>query len=168
MSVQLSRRELLRQAAQASMLAAAGVGVTAASRVSGASAAELAATPFQNRGNIKHSVAQWTYGFLSLEELCAVVNEIGFAAIDLIGPQQWQILKDHGIDCSMCNGAEISLTEGWNNPQFHSTLINNYQNHIQLMAQAGYKNLICFSGNRNGMDDDTGLQHCVDGLKQIM
>jgi hydroxypyruvate isomerase len=24
------------------------------------------------------------------------------------------------------------------------------------------------SGNRNGMDDETGLKNCVDGLKQIM
>jgi len=159
----LSRREWLRKAAQASMLAAAGVSVAPGTR-----AAELSAARFQNRGNIKHSVAQWTYGFLSLEELCTVVNDIGFAAIDLIGPQQWQILKDHGIECSMCNGAEISLTEGWNNPDYHSTLISNYENHIALMAQAGYTNLICFSGNRNGMDDETGLQHCADGLKQIM
>ncbi|MDP2283583.1 MAG: TIM barrel protein, partial [Pseudohongiella sp.] len=163
MSHQLNRRELLRKAAQVSMLVSAGVVLPR-----GVSAAEFVVEPFQNRGNIRHSVAQWTYGFLSLEELCAVVKEIGFAAIDLIGPQQWQILKDHGIDCSMCNGAEISLTEGWNNPDHHSTLINNYQNHIELMAQAGYKNLICFSGNRNSMDDETGLQHCADGLKQIM
>ena len=51
----LSRREWLRKAAQASMLAAAGVSVAP-----GTHAAELAATRFQNRGNIKHSVAQWT------------------------------------------------------------------------------------------------------------
>ncbi|MFL5771687.1 MAG: hydroxypyruvate isomerase family protein, partial [Flavisolibacter sp.] len=31
-----------------------------------------------------------------------------------------------------------------------------------------YKNLICFSGNRKGMDDETGLNNCVEGLKQIM
>ena len=36
------------------------------------------------------------------------------------------------------------------------------------MADAGYKNLICFSGNRRGMEDETGLQNCAAGLKQIM
>ena len=35
------------------------------------------------------------------------------------------ILKKHGIDSSMCNGAEISLVDGWNNKQNHSTLIKN-------------------------------------------
>ena len=36
------------------------------------------------KGNINHSVCQWTYGFLSVEELCKVVKDIGFNAIDLI------------------------------------------------------------------------------------
>ena len=68
----------------------------------------------------------------------------------------------------MCNGAEISLTEGWNDPQYHSTLIRRYTEHIELVSKAGYKNLICFSGNRRGMDDETGLKNCAEGLKKIM
>ncbi len=120
------------------------------------------------KGNIRHSVCYWTYNFLPLEELCAAVKKIGFAAIDLVGPKDWETLKKWGIDSSMCNGAEISLTEGWNHPEYHSTLIKNYTEHINLVADAGYKNLICFSGNRKGMDDETGLKHCVDGLKKIM
>ena len=39
---------------------------------------------------------------------------------------------------------------------------------IPLVAKAGYKNLICFSGNRRGKDDETGLKNCVEGLKQLM
>lgn len=120
------------------------------------------------KNNIRHSVCQWTYGHLKLEELCLLVKEIGFNAIDLIGPQGWPVLKEYGIDSSMCNGAEISLTEGWNNKSYHSQLIKNYSEMIPLVAKAGHKNLICFSGNRNGMDDETGLKNCVEGLKQVM
>lgn len=120
------------------------------------------------KGRIRHSVCRWTYGHLSLQELCAAVKKIGFTAIDLVGPKEWNVLKDNGVDSSMCNGAEISLTEGWNNPQYHATLIKNYTDHIDWVAKAGYKNLICFSGNRKGMDDETGLKNCVTGLKQIM
>ena len=29
-------------------------------------------------------------------------------------------------------------------------------------------NLICFSGNRNGMDDATGLKNCAEGLRKIV
>ncbi len=120
------------------------------------------------KGNINHSVCQWTYSFLTLEELCALVKKLGFAAIDLIGPKGWPTLKSNGIYSSMCNGAEISLVKGWNDKQYHATLIKNYTEHIELVASAGYKNLICFSGNRNGMDNETGMKTCAEGLKQIM
>lgn len=120
------------------------------------------------KGNIKHSVCRWTYNFLSLDELCKNVKDIGFTAIDLVGPKDWDTLKKYGIYSSMCNGAEISLTEGWNDKQYHPTLIKNYTDHIDLVSKAGYKNLICFSGNRKGMDDQAGLKTCAEGLKQIM
>lgn len=120
------------------------------------------------KGNIRHSVCRWTYDQLSLEELCLLVKKIGFTAIDLVEPKEFPILKKHGIDSSMCTGAHISLTEGWNDPKNHPVLIENYLKYIDLVADAGYKNLICFSGNRNGMPEDEGLKNCVNGLKQIM
>ena len=33
------------------------------------------------------------------------------------------------------------------------------------MKTAGYKDVICFSGNRKGMDDETGWKNCVEGIK---
>lgn len=120
------------------------------------------------KGNINHSVCWWTYNFISLDELCYAVKRIGFSAIDLVGPKDWPTLQKNGIFSSMCNGAEISLTKGWNDKQYHTTLIKNYTDHIDLVAKAGYKNLICFSGNRNGMDDETGLKNCTEGLKQVL
>jgi hydroxypyruvate isomerase len=89
-------------------------------------------------------------------------------AIDLIGPKDYALLKKYDIHCSMCNGAEISLTEGWCDTNYHATLIANYKKMIPIVAKAGYTNLICFSGNRRGMDDTVGLKNCVEGLKQIM
>lgn len=120
------------------------------------------------KGNINHSVCRWTYSFLTLDEMCETVKHIGFSAIDLVGPQDWPVLQKHGVYSSMCNGAEISLTEGWNDTQYHSELINRYTEHIELVAKAGYSNLVCFSGNRNGIDDEVGMKNCETGLKQIM
>lgn len=157
----MNRRYLLRQLALGSLAISGAQGLASASSCSPQPKGKL-------KNNIRHSVCRWTYGFLSLEELCTTVRSIGFAAIDLVGPKDWPVLKKHGIDSSMCNGAEISLTEGWNDPQYHSTLIKNYTAHIDLVAAAGYRNLICFSGNRRGMDDQTGLKNCAEGLKKIM
>lgn len=121
------------------------------------------------KGNINHSVCQWTYSFLSLEELCKVVKDIGFNAIDLIAPKDWPMLQKYGIYSSMCyHGGNVSLTNGFNNKTYHDELIKNYLDVIPLMVQAGYKDVICFSGSRNGMDDYTGLDNCVEGLKKIL
>jgi len=120
------------------------------------------------KGNIRHSVCRWTYQHVALEVLCPSIKKIGFNAIDLVGPGEWKILQQYGIYSSMCNGAEISLTKGFNDPQYHATLEKNYSRHIEMVSKAGYTNLICFSGNRNGMDDETGLKNCVAGLKKIM
>jgi hydroxypyruvate isomerase len=158
-----SRRKLLKQLAVGSVAMAANPLVTLAGTDNN-DKEEM----YKLKGNINHSVCRWTYNFLPLDELCTVANKIGLKAIDLVGPKEWNILKKHGLDSSMCNGAEISLTEGWNRPEYHSTLIKNYTDHINLVADAGYKNLICFSGNKKGMDDETGLKNCVEGLKQIM
>jgi hydroxypyruvate isomerase len=118
--------------------------------------------------NINHSVCRWTYNHMPLEEMCRMVKDLGFAAIDLIGPADWPVLKAHGIDSSMCNGAEISLEDGWNEPANHPQLVQNYSAMIPKVAAAGYKNLICFSGNRRGMSEEQGLQNSVAGLRQIM
>ena len=123
---------------------------------------------FVPKGNIHHSVCRWCFGDMPLDELCAAVKEMGLVGIDLVGPKDWDTLKRYNLVSTMCNGAEISLTKGWNNPQYHTQLIKNYTEHIELVAAAGYTNLICFSGNRDGMADDVGLQHCADGLKKIM
>lgn len=127
---------------------------------------EEASAPLKN--NINHAVARWTYNDLSLDDLCKTIKEIGFAAIDLVGPDEWHVLQKHGVTCSMCNGAEISLEEGWNNKIHHSTLIKNYSEHIPLVAKAGYKNLILFSGNRKGMGEEEGLENAVQGLQKIL
>ena len=138
------------------------------------SSLEAGAAPMSKRkklksdGAIHHSVCRWCYGDIPLDDLCVAVKKIGFAAIDLVGPADWPVLKAHGIYSSMCNGAEISLTKGWNHTEYHPALIKSYTEHIDLVAAAGYKNLICFSGNREGMDDETGIKNCVDGLKQIL
>ena len=120
------------------------------------------------KGNIRHAVCRWCYNDIPLEQFCSAAKEMGIAAIDLVGPKDWATLKKYGLDSSMCNGAEINLVDGWNDPAFHEKLIGNYSQMIPKVAEAGYKNLICFSGNRRGKDDETGWKNCTDGLKKVI
>jgi len=157
-----SRRKMLKQ------MAAASLAATALSPLDALALSDMEENT-KLKGNINHSVCQWTYNYLPLDELCIAVKKLGLKAIDLCAPKDWPTLQKHGIYCSMCYTAgKISLTEGWNHTEFHPQLIKDFTEAIPLVAQAGYKNLICFSGNRKGMDDETGLKNCVTGLKEII
>jgi hydroxypyruvate isomerase len=120
------------------------------------------------KGEIKQSVCRWCFNDLPLDQLCAAAAGMGLKGIDLVGPKDWPTLKKYKLDSPMCNGAEINLTDGFNDPQFHATLFKSYSEMIPLVAKAGYTNLICFSGSRRGKDDETGWANCVKGLTPLM
>lgn len=163
MKEQYNRRKLIKA------MALGSTAVIAAPAMAFTKSCNVAKPEFKLKGNINHSVCQWTYGFMPLEDLCKTVKEIGFSAIDLIGPKDWPMLQKYGIYSSMCYTAgENSLTKGFNDPTQHDRLIKDHLNIIPLIKKAGYKSVICFSGNRNGMDDETGMKNCADALKKIM
>jgi hydroxypyruvate isomerase len=121
------------------------------------------------KGNINHSVCRWTFNYLSLDDLCKTVKDIGFSAIDLIKPADWPTLQKHGVYCSMCyTNGENNLYKGLNDPANHEHLIKEYLEVIPEMAKYNYKNLICFSGARNGLDDETGMKNCAEALDKIL
>ncbi|NCI48449.1 TIM barrel protein [Sediminibacterium roseum] len=147
---------------------AGSAALAAGSSVLPAYAADKNTTMPALKGNINHTVCRWCFSSFTLDELCAAVKEMGLVGIDLVPPKDWPTLKKYGLVSTMCNGAEISLTKGWNDKQYHEQLIKNYTEHIDLVAAAGFKNLFCASGNRGTIDDETGLKNCVDGLKQVI
>jgi hydroxypyruvate isomerase len=117
---------------------------------------------------INHSVARWCFDSLDIETLCIEVKKIGITGIDLVGPKDWPILKKYDLVSTMCNGAELNLVDGFNDTQFHEKLIQRYTEMIPKVAEAGYKNLICFSGSRRGKTDEDGWNNCVIGLQKLI
>ena len=79
----MKRREVLKN------IVLSGAAVAAAPLVPLAGCA--ASTNVKTAGRVHHSVCRWTYDFLSLEELCKTVKQIGFSAIDLVGPKELNI-----------------------------------------------------------------------------
>lgn len=120
------------------------------------------------KGKVKHSVCKWCYDEIPLDEFCGAVKEIGLQSVELVGPDEWSTLKKHGLTCAMPWGAGKGITEGFNDPELHDELIASYEEVIPQAAEAGLDKIICFSGNRNGMDDEVGLENCAEGLKRLM
>lgn len=161
-----SRRTLLKNLALSASAAIAAPAISFADKVS---LNDNQQNSYRLKGNINHSVSRWTFNYLSLDDLCKAVKEIGFSAIDLVGPKDWPTLQQHGIYSSMCYTAgDNDLYKGLDNTMYHEKLIKEYLDVIPIMAKAGYKNLICFSGTRQGMDDETGMKNCQIALEKIL
>jgi len=160
MSHPLSRRSALRTlAGSAALLGAASISRTWS--------AESAISPAKLKGNIKHSVSRWCYGRISLDDLCAAAARMGIQSIELLGPGEWPTVKKHGLTCAMCNGPD-SIGYGFNRLEHHDKLVDGFSKTIPQVAEFGFPNIICFSGNRRGMADEQGLENCVTGLKRIV
>jgi len=158
----ISRRALLRTAVLGSVgLAAAGLGT------SGVALAEPAKR-LSLKGRLKQSVNRGTLGKLPLDKICQAVKQLGLSTIDGVRPNEWSTLKAHGVGCTMCVGRATTLAKGLGNAQYHDELVGRYIDDIDLVADAGYRNLLCFSGNRNGIDPEEGLVNAEVGLKQVL
>ena len=116
----------------------------------------------------KRSVSHWTVTDLDWEELCGWLGAEGIEAVDLVGPEHWHHLKKHGLDSSMCNGAELNLVDGFIHAEFEGVLHERYREMIPRVAKAGYTNLICFSGNRRGLSEEAGMEQAVKSLTPMV
>lgn len=120
------------------------------------------------KGRVNHSVCRWCYNSIPLEDLCKAAKNIGLTSIELTGPDEWPVLKKYGLTSAMPNGAGKGIEKGFNDPQYHDELVASYEAVIPKVANAGLKQIICFSGNRNGLDDEQGIKNCAIGLKRLM
>jgi hydroxypyruvate isomerase len=150
----LSRRTLIAGAASAAAAAAAP----------GALAAQQERVI--RNGRIRQSVCQWCYGRIPLRELAAAARAMGLESIEILGPEAFPTLKEYGLSCAMTNSHGIP--KGINDPANHEACLEAIAAAIDATAEAGFPNVITFSGNRDGMPDSEGLENCVTALKQIV
>jgi hydroxypyruvate isomerase len=165
MSNKFSRRSVLKN------IAGSAAAITAGALLPGnIHASEIAdhLSQLKLKGRINHSVCKWCYPKISLEDLCKASKKVGLSSIELLGPEEWPTLKKYGLTCAMPWGAGKGIAEGFNNPKLHDELVASYETVIPKAANAGLKQIICFSGNRNGMSDEQGLENCAKGLKRLM
>jgi hydroxypyruvate isomerase len=146
----------------------AGSGAVAGISLAGRIEAAEAALSANLKGRVNHSVCRWCYNTIELEELCQAAKNIGLTSIELTGPEEWPVLKKYGLTSAMPNGAGMGIEKGFNNPAYHDELVASYEAVIPKAAKAGLNQIICFSGNRNGLDDEQGIANCATGLKRLM
>jgi hydroxypyruvate isomerase len=169
MKTTMTRRNALR-----SLAAVAAVSALPRSH---AAATAPAAEPAKSGDPIRQSVCKWCFKDIALEPFVVAAKEIGLQSVELLNPEDFAVLKKHGLTCAMVSnpsgktpqGVNVGgITKAFNRLEHHDTLVELYTKRIGETADGGMTNLICFSGNREKMDDQQGLENCVTGLKRLL
>jgi len=121
-------------------------------------------TPRKNR--IKHSVARWCYGGMKLDDLARHSFAIGLGSIEILGPDEFEVVKKHGLGCAVAIGIG-SIPDAWNQKERHDELVAQGEALIPKCAAAGVPNIVIFSGNKRGQPDSEGIANCVAGLRRL-
>src|SRR5688500_1867499 len=117
-------------------------------------------------GRLRQSVCQWCFKNWGKEEFCANAQKLGLVGIDLVGPDWFDMLKKYNLIGTMTPSHGIA--KGLNRKENWEECLKKIRDAIDATAAAGFPNVICFSGNRDGMSDDEGLKNCAEALKQVV
>jgi hydroxypyruvate isomerase len=118
--------------------------------------------------NIRQSLAWWCYvpEKLGAEQFVQAVAEAGYPAIDLVPPDYWPLVSDHGLAISAIAGHQ-PLEIGLNRVDLHDRLEEQICASIETAKRLRIPNVICFSGNRNGLDDARGIEATATGFARV-
>src|SRR2546425_3018507 len=120
-------------------------------------------------GRLKQSASRWPYRQIPLPEFARAAAGIGLAAVDLLGPEDWDPVREAGLVCSMGypTARNDFIATGFNDRANHRMLLRELEQTIPLAARHGVPNVIAMFGNRRGKSDAEAIDNCVAGRNAI-
>src|SRR5258708_8706873 len=117
---------------------------------------------------ISQSIGWWCFvpQKLTPEQFVRSAAEAGFVALDLVPSEYWQMVTDHGLAISSIGGHH-PLEIGLNRIDQHDRIEQEVRSAIADAQRLKIPNAICFSGNREGLDDPKGIQITAPGLPNL-
>jgi hydroxypyruvate isomerase len=123
--------------------------------------------PSATKGRIRQSLVNWCYAkYWEPEPLAQLAKDLGCVSVELIDPKHWDVLKAHGLTCAIAGSH--GFVQGMNNPKYQANCLKILRERIDQCAAAGVPSVITFTGMREDIPADVGMDNCVNGYKQIM
>ena len=120
------------------------------------------------KGRLKQAVCKGVFNGakLDLDGMCRETARLGAVGIDLVGPDAFPMLKQHGLIPTMVPGGS-GIRKGINDKQNHAEIDPKMRAAIKAAAGAGAPNVIVLAGDRAGISDEAGLENSVTFLNNI-
>lgn len=117
---------------------------------------------------IAQSVSWWCFvpEKLTPEEFVRSAADAGCVALDLVPPEHFSFVTDHGLKIAAIAGHE-SLTVGLNKRDQHPRIKKEIEAKLVDAVRHGIPNLVCFTGNRDGLADAEGIDITAEGLARL-
>lgn len=124
----------------------------------------------EERRNIvtfKQSFAWWCFA----QNVCDAklffrsVRAIGYEGVEMLPAELRPIALDEGL--VIVTESAGSIPDGLNRLENHAQIEELVLEKIEAATEFGIPNLILFSGNRMGLDDETGAANTVEGLTRL-
>jgi hydroxypyruvate isomerase len=129
--------------------------------------AENEAFPAAVKGRIRHSIVGWCFSkFWDVDRTCQVARQLGCESVELVPPEHWPTLKQHGLTCAIASSHGFEM--GLNNPEHWPMCFERLRTVIDASATFGCPSVITFTGFRENIPDDVGRMNCVEGFKRIV
>jgi len=119
-------------------------------------------------GRINQSICFGCFnrGGVTPEQVVKEAAKTGFKAVELVGQEHWDLIRDNGMRVAIVSGHK-SLTDGLNKPSNHDRIEQELLKNIDIAVENDIPSLICFSGNREGLPDDEGIEIVAEGLSRV-
>ncbi len=117
--------------------------------------------------HFKQSFAWWSFYRQGTDAhaLLRAASQIGYRGVELIEQEFWGEVRELGMRVATILG-HASLTDGLNKPSNHSRIVDEVAKNCELAKKNDIPCLIVFSGNRNGLPDDKGVEITAEGLNR--
>jgi hydroxypyruvate isomerase len=103
---------------------------------------------------------------MTMPQAIKACRVLGYGGIELAEPEHWPLIREAGLTIVSARGHE-SLTDGLNRRANHDRIEREVQENLALAVEWGIPVLICFSGNRDRLDDEAGLAATAEGLRRV-
>ena len=160
---ELTRRDFIKASAVSTTLIVAGT-----HRVHAAGVDKIKGKVV-HKGRIKQSVCGGCLrkARMDAEQTASLLTKMGVVGRDLVGRDDWPLLKKHGLVATMVSGAG-SIRKGLNDKSMRPKFLDNFKNNIKAAAEYKWPNVICMAGDRKGISDEVGMDNCHTILKEAV
>jgi hydroxypyruvate isomerase len=117
---------------------------------------------------LKQSAAWWCFvgERMTPRAFLQAIADIGYQAVELVGQDYWPLVKEYGLTIASIM-EYISVEKGLNRREHHEELERKIHAAIVLAEKWAIPNVIVFSGNREGLNDQKGAEITAEGLRRV-